>query len=76
MPIRSLAKNLPTDPDNPGRVLGWAVVQSQPWRFVDIYADRATAQVEAASHGDGFVVEYGSHRLGTDDFVGGLTPPE
>jgi hypothetical protein len=76
MPIRSLAKNLPADPDNPGWVLGWAVVQSEPWRFVDIYADRATAEVEAASHGEGYAVKYGSHRLESDDFVSGLTPPE
>lgn len=76
MPIRSLAMNLPADPDNPGWVLGWAVVQSSPWRFVDIYADKATAEVEAESHGEGYAVEYGSNRLGTDDFIGGLTPPE
>lgn len=30
MTIRSLVHNLPKDPDNPGWVLGWAVVQSAP----------------------------------------------
>lgn len=73
MGIRSLVQNLPKDPDNLGWVLGWAVVQSSPWRFVDIYASEATALAEAASRGVGFAVEYGSHQVGTDNFVGGLT---
>ncbi|MFY0556588.1 hypothetical protein, partial [Pseudomonas aeruginosa] len=53
MGIRSLVQNLPKDPDNLGWVLGWAVVQSSPWRFVDIYASEATALAEAASRGVG-----------------------
>lgn len=79
MSIRSLAKNLPADPDNKGWVLGWAVLRDEPessWHFIDIYADKSTAEAEAARHGSKYVVEYGSHRLGSDDFVSGLTPPE
>lgn len=75
MPIRSLAKNLPQDPDNNGWVLGWAVVQNSPWSFIDIYASKEVAEVEALRLGNGYAVEYGSHKLGTDDFVGGTTPP-
>ncbi len=75
MNIRSLAQNLPADPDNKGWVLGWGVLRDTPWHFVDIYADRATAEAAAERQGDGYLVEYGSHRLGSDDFVGGLTPP-
>lgn len=75
MTIRSLAKNLPKDPDNAGHVLGWGVVQNSPWRFVDIYASKEAAEVEAASRGAGYRVDYGSHRLGTDDFIGGLEQP-
>lgn len=72
MSIRSLAKNLPKDPENDGWVLGWGVVQNDPWRFVDIYASKEAAEAEAATRGSGYRVDYGSHRLGTDDFMGGL----
>lgn len=75
MSIRSLAKNLPKDPDNAGSVLGWGVVHSAPWRFVDIYASKDAAKAEAASLGPGYRVEYGSHRLGSDDFIGGFEQP-
>ncbi len=75
MTIRSLAKNLPADPDNAGWVLGWAVVQRAPWHFVDIYATKAVAQAEAESRGDEYTVAYGSHRLGTDDFASGMPEP-
>lgn len=76
MSIRSLVKNLPKDPDNVGSVLGWGVVQKSPWRFVDIYASEDAAKAEAAARGPRNSVEYGSHRLGTDEFIGGLTPPK
>jgi hypothetical protein len=76
MPIRSLAKNLPIDPDNFGSVLGWGVVEKSPWRFIDIYASKDAAEEEARARGPRFSVEYGSHRLGTDDFIGGSTPPK
>lgn len=75
MSIRSLAKNLPKDPDNQGWVLGWGVVRKEPWSFIDVYADKRTAEAEAARLGAGHSVEYGSHQLGTDNFMGGLTPP-
>jgi len=75
MSIRSLVKNLPKDPDNSNSVLGWGVVQMSPWKFVDIYASKDAAEAEAANRGAGYSVSYGTHRIGTDDFVGGLTPP-
>nr|WP_225778362.1 hypothetical protein [Pseudomonas sp. Marseille-Q3773] len=77
MGIRSLAKNLPPDPGNEGWVLGWGVLRDRfPWHFVDVYADRETARAEAQRRGQGYVVEFGSHRLGSDEFVCGITPPE
>lgn len=75
MSIRSLARNLPKDPDNADCVLGWGVVQNSPWRFVDIYASKDAAEAEAQSRGPRYRVEYGSHRLGSDDFMGGLEQP-
>ncbi|WP_342649076.1 hypothetical protein [Pseudomonas sp. REB1044] len=75
MSIRSLAKNLPKDPDNEGCVLGWGVVKDAPWEFIDIYASKSAAEAEAAARGTGHRVDYGSHRLGTDEFMGGLERP-
>ena len=75
MSIRSLAKNLPKDPDNAGSVLGWGVVHITPWRFVDIYASKEVAETEAKSRGPRYRVEFGSHRLGSDDFMGGREQP-
>ena len=74
MSIRSLATNLPKDQDVPGSVLGWAVVRSSPWSFIDIYANKEAAEAEANRLGDGHSVKYGSHELGTDNFIGGSTP--
>jgi hypothetical protein len=78
MSIRSLAKNLPADPDSKGWVLGWAVLKDRPfpWHLVDVYPSKAAAEAEAARLNDGYIVEYGSHRLGSDDFIGGRTPPK
>jgi len=77
MGIRSLAENLPPDPAKEGWVLGWGVLRDRhPWHFVDVYADQKTAKAEAERLGDGYVVEYGSHRLGSKEFVCGSTLPE
>ena len=77
MGIRSLAKNLPPDPAKEGWVLGWGVLRDRhPWHFVDVYADQKTAKAQAERLGDGYVVEYGSHRLGSKEFVCGTTLPE
>lgn len=70
MSIRSLAKNLPADPENSGSVLGWAVVRNMPWSFIDIYASKEVAEIEAERLGAGHSARYGSHKLGTNDFAG------
>ncbi|NWA68021.1 hypothetical protein HX868_18955 [Pseudomonas reactans] len=75
MPIRSLAKNLPADPDNKGHVLGWGVRRTATWRFVDIFASKDAADAEVDRLGEGYSVDFGSHELGTDNYIGGLTPP-
>lgn len=76
MSIRSLAKNLPADPDNKGHVLGWGVSRTTTWDFVDIFASKDAANSEATRLGEGYFVDFGSHELGTDNYVGGLTPPK
>ncbi|BAO63238.1 MULTISPECIES: hypothetical protein [Pseudomonas] len=78
MSIRSLRKNLPADPDNNGWVLGWAVMRDVPgsWQFIDIYADKPTAEAQARRLGGWYVVEYGAHQPGTEKFIGGSAPPQ
>ncbi len=77
MAIRSLTRILPPDPDNAGWVLGWGVLRDRyPWHLVDVYADQKTAKAEAARRGADYVVEYGSHRLGSDEFICGVSLPE
>jgi len=77
MSIRSLKRNLPADPHKPGWVLGWGVLRDRhPWHFVDVYADQRTAHIEAQRRGSGYVVEYGAHRLRSNDFVCGVSLPE
>ncbi|WP_081322799.1 hypothetical protein [Pseudomonas parafulva] len=77
MSIRSLTRNLPADPYNPGWVLGWGVLRDRhPWHFIDVYDDQRTAYIEAQRRGTGYVVEYGAHRLGSNEFVCGISLPE
>ncbi|AUF96302.1 hypothetical protein CXQ80_10905 [Pseudomonas sp. 02C 26] len=77
MSIRSLVKNLPADPARPGWVLGWGVLRDRhPWHLVDVYADQTTARIEAERRGHSYVVEFGSHRIGSSDFICGVSLPE
>lgn len=77
MSIRSLVKNLPADPARSGWVLGWGVLRDRhPWHLVDVYADQTTARIEAERRGDSYVVEFGSHRIGSSDFICGVSLPE
>ena len=78
MSTPNISENLPSDPDNKGSVLGWGVLKDRPnpWQLAGVYSSKAVAEAEAVRLNDGHLVEYGSHRLGTDDFVSGLTPPE
>lgn len=66
-----VANGLKPDPDNKGWVIGWAVVRSDPWHLVGVYATKDVAETKAGSLGQGYEARLGSHRLGSDDFVSG-----
>ncbi|CAI0838053.1 Uncharacterised protein [Serratia proteamaculans] len=66
-----IAKDLKNDSDNKGSVLGWGVVKNAPWSLSGVYATKEEANAKALVAGDGYEVKYGSHRLGSDDFVSG-----
>lgn len=60
---------IPTlDRANPGNFLGHAVLRAAPWHLAGFFPDQALAEAHRSSLGDGYVVQYGSHRYGTDDF--------
>ena len=61
--------NLKADPDNQGWVLGWAVVRCKPWNLVGVYATEDDAKSKCSELSEGYEVRYGSHRLGSDDFI-------
>lgn len=69
-----VSSDLPRDPDNPGNVLGWGVVRNSPWSLLGVYSSREKAQAELSLSGEGHEVRYGSHAVGTDDFVSGIDP--
>lgn len=62
---------LKKDPDNDGSVLGWGVYRNAPWNLQGVYETKDDARLQAESAGEDYVVAFGSHRIGTDDFVGG-----
>ncbi|EAP5970146.1 hypothetical protein EIS52_18860 [Salmonella enterica] len=66
-----VADGLKADPDNNGWVLGWGEVRTSPWHLVGVYATRDVAETKAAELGVGYDAAYGSHRVGSDDFVTG-----
>lgn len=66
-----VAKGLKEDPDNKGWVMGWAVVRGSPWHLVGVYATKDMAETKVSEFDKNYGVRFGSHRLGSDDFVSG-----
>ncbi len=60
---------LKPDPVNIGMVLGWGVVRNNPWHLAGVYTAKESAEAEALKLGNQYEIHYGSHRLGSDDFV-------
>lgn len=64
-----VAEGLKPDNDNDGWVKGWGVVRNAPWHLAGVYATKDVAEAKAGMLGDGYEARYGSHRLGSDDFI-------
>lgn len=60
---------LKSDPSNQGWVLGWAVFRNSPWELSGMYVDEQEAKRAATDLGDAYQAAYGSHRVGSDDFM-------
>lgn len=65
-----VADGLEPDPLNKGWVKGWGVMRGSPWELVAVYATKDMAETKVMQLGNAYRVMFGSHRLGTDDFVG------
>jgi len=64
-----VAEGLKPDLNNDGWVNGWGVIRNSPWHLVGVYASKDVAETKAALLGEDYESHYGSHRLGSDDFV-------
>ncbi|MCZ5447743.1 hypothetical protein O5583_11225 [Escherichia coli] len=51
------------------RSYSWAVVRDKPWHLVGIYATEDGAKSKRSELNGEHEVHYGSHRLGSDDFM-------
>jgi serine protease Do len=65
--LPGLVSNL--DPMNPGMRVGYGVFCPEPWQFVGMFKKQDDAKRAAASHGQDYLVAYGSQHIDTHDFV-------
>ena len=54
----------------PGDMLkqGWGVVRHHPWHLAGVFASSLDAEALAHKLGEGYVVKYGDHAIGSPDF--------
>jgi len=64
-----VAEGLKPDLNNEGWVKGWGVVSNDPWNLVGVYATKDVAETKCSQLSGDYLVRYGSHRIGSDDFV-------
>lgn len=57
------------DPSNPGLALGWGVLRGSPPHLAGFFRDREQGMAFQRDLGDGYEVRFGSHRIGSDDFI-------
>lgn len=65
-----VTQDLKPDPENDGWYLGWGVARNSPWHLAAVCASEGEATAYAnKSLGENYRIGFGTHRLGTDDFV-------
>jgi len=57
------------DDDNSLCVKGWGVFRNKPWHFDGLFPTETEAQARCNELDGSYTVKFGSHRLGTDDFI-------
>ncbi|GAB1579943.1 trypsin-like peptidase domain-containing protein [Bordetella petrii] len=68
--IPDASKLTPTlDSENPGCRLGFGVLCTSPWHLAGVFKSRGDADSLRKQLPPGYLVKWGSHRLGGDDFI-------
>lgn len=62
-------EGFPADPENPNWVKCWACYSLEPWHLASVYKYQKDAESALERYGDNYQVAYGSHHLGTDEFI-------
>lgn len=65
-------EELARDPFNKESVMGWGVVRCYPWHLVGIYSSEEKARWVSEQLGIDYEVVYGSHVLGSHNFIWGI----
>jgi serine protease Do len=65
--VSSLIPSL--DINNPGCRLGFGVYRADPWHLSGVFKSKEEAEHAKAQLPSGYIVRWGSHRLGADDFM-------
>ncbi len=66
-----ISAQLLPDARNPGWVRGWGVYRKEPWHLYGVYASEAEATAAQIKVGSKYKKAFGSHKIGTDDFLTG-----
>jgi hypothetical protein len=69
MKMSRVSDGLPSDPINVGFVQGWGVYRMSPWSLFAICSTKEKAEQLLEHAGEDYSVSFGSHRLGSDDFI-------
>jgi glutaredoxin len=64
-----ISDGLQGDPENEGWILGWAVYRLKPWDLYAVCPGKKTAQALLQEAGPDYIMDFGTHELGTEDFV-------
>jgi hypothetical protein len=67
-----VSDGLPADPDNQGWVKGWGVFRDNPWNLYAVCKTEQDGSQALTEVGSEYQVAFGSHKLGSDDFVAEL----
>ncbi|TWI52499.1 hypothetical protein IQ22_03269 [Pseudomonas duriflava] len=69
MEFQWLFRELQVDPNDNDWVKGWGVFRNSPWHFVAMFNSESVADSEAIRLGGDYIVSWGAHKLGTNQFI-------
>jgi hypothetical protein len=57
------------DKHNPEWIKAWGIIRFDPWDVAGTFTTREEAETELKKYGADYQIEYGSRKLGSNDFV-------